>query len=205
MTDQPNQNRPPTTGAAAGGPKVTPAGAGKTASARPAAARTKPTASGAAAAKSPAGAKSPTANRSATAATGAASKTATIRFLSDWREEVTGDVRAGGRLRVEYAAERLPGGGTRTTAKTAQDVVAEVRFGPGGQHHTGRVTGGKFEVDVPADANEVMIWFYRTDGAATSWDSRFGENYRFSVSGAAGQARPRTTGKSSNRRPASAA
>src|SRR5919198_131640 len=130
MTDQPNQNRPPTTGAAAG--------------------------------RAPAGAKTQPANRSAPAATGAASKTATIRFLSDWREEVTGDVRAGGRLRVEYAAERLPGGGTRTTAKTAQDVVAEVRFGPGGQHHTGRVTGGKFEVDVPADANEVMIWFYRT-------------------------------------------
>ncbi|HEY3082138.1 MAG TPA: DUF6209 family protein [Chloroflexota bacterium] len=203
MTEQKSRNRTRTTGgAAAGKPQeaaARPTGAGKTtgrarSAARPAAAR--------AGATSSAGRTTGAASAPATTSSAGALGAATIRFLPDWREEVTGDVRPGGRLRVEYAVERLPGNGAAPAAR-AQGVVAEVRFVPGGQHHTGRVTGGKFEVAVPSDASEVMIWFYRTDGGATSWDSRFGENYRFSIGArtAGGQTKARAT----NRRPASAA
>ncbi|HEV8637342.1 MAG TPA: DUF6209 family protein [Chloroflexota bacterium] len=217
MTEQSRWNRTRTTGgAAAGRPRVTtgkPAGAGKTTGGARPAART-PKAGSAMAAGGTTGAKSAVGARSApTAKSSAARKgsagaagAATIRFLPDWREEVTGDVRAGGRLQVEYALDRLPGDGAARAARQ-QGIVAEVRFGPGGQHHTGRVTGGKFEVTVPDDANEVMIWFYRTDVGATSWDSRFGENYRFPISRGAAGAKARTTsaGKTPNRRAAPAA
>jgi hypothetical protein len=204
MTEQSSRNRTRTTsGGAAGGPQVTagkPAGASKTTGgARPAARTAAPRRGSATAAGRTTGAKSSLAPKSSAGAAGAT----TIRFLPDWREEATGDVRAGGRLRVEYALERLPGDGP-ARASRQQGIVAEVRFGPGGQHHTGRVTSGKFEIPVPDDANEVMIWFYRTDGGATSWDSRFGENYRFPISGGA-KARTTSAGKTPNRRAASAA
>jgi hypothetical protein len=101
-------------------------------------------------------------------------KKATIRFLSDWREETNGEVRAGAKFRLEYALDRLPG-------SSRQGVVAEIVFEPGGQHHSGRVVAGKFDVNVPDDAREMMIWFHRANGDGTSWDSRFGENYRFAV------------------------
>lgn len=122
--------------------------------------------------------------------TGAASKMPTVRFTGDWREDVVGDVRAGTKLRVEYAPDRLPGNGRG-------GVVAEVMFSPGGQHHSGRVSGGKFEIAVPEDAREMTIWFHRTEGEATMWDSRFGANYTFPIQAGAA--------KSANRRPASAA
>jgi hypothetical protein len=121
-------------------------------------------------------AKKPTA---AAAKPSAAAKPAVVRFTGDWREDIVGDVRAGAKLRVEYAPDRLPGNGRA-------GVIAEVMFSPGGQHHTGRVTGGRFDIAVPADAREVTIWFHRSQGEATSWDSRFGANYNFPVrSGAA--------------------
>jgi hypothetical protein len=185
------------------GAAARPAAAGKTTGAARPAARAAP--SGAGTASSVGGGGAPATTGTGATKSPSTAGAATIRFLSDWREEVSGAVCPGGRLRVEYAAERLPGDGG-APAKN-QGVVAEVRFVPGGQHHTGRVTGGKFEVAVPADASEVMIWFYRTDRGGTSWDSRFGENYRFPISGGAtdGQARARTTGRASGRRPAPAA
>ena len=133
-------------------------------------------------------AKRSTASAGTAKSASGASKIATVRFTGDWREDIVGDVRAGAKLRVEYAVDRLPG-----NARTG--VVAEVMFTPGGQHHTGRVTGGKFEIAVPDDAREMTIWFHRTEGGATSWDSRFGANYSFPVQ----------SGAARNRRPASAA
>jgi hypothetical protein len=117
----------------------------------------------------------------------ATAKTPTVRFTGDWREDVVGDVRAGSKLRVEYAPDRMPG-----SAKAG--VIAEVMFSPGGQHHSGRVSGGRFDITVPDDAREMTIWFHRTEGGATSWDSRFGANYSFPVQSSG-----------TNRRPASAA
>jgi hypothetical protein len=190
VTERKSRTRTRPTGAAAGqseGPAAGSIGGGRTTRAARPAAKSAPAAGGA--------------SRAAGAAT------ATVRFRPDWREDVTGDVRPGGRLRVEYATERLPGDGDAPAAR-AQGVVAEVRFEPGGQHHTGRVTGGTFEVAVPEDAREVMIWFYRTDGGATSWDSRFGENYRFPVAAGASGGRSGASAskrKAANRRSAPAA
>jgi hypothetical protein len=190
MTEQQSKSRR-TTGGAAGTN-------GRAATGKPAGA----TGSKAPGATSAVGTKKPTGSANAAAgatrSTGAAApnpaagdaKTPMVRFTGDWREDIVGDVRAGVKLRVEYAPDRLPGNGK-------SGVIAEVMFSPGGQHHTGRVTGGRFDITVPDDAREMTIWFHRTEGGATSWDSRFGANYSFPVQAGAS--------KSANRRPASAA
>jgi hypothetical protein len=179
MAEQDRKTKARTSGGATGsnGRAATPARtAGASATKKPASASTGTKPASASAAK-----KSYTAGAAKSAGAGSA-KSATVRFTGDWREDVVGDVRAGGRLRVEYAPDRMPG-------NSRSGVIAEIMFSPGGQHHTGRVTGGKFDITVPEDAREITIWFHRTDGGATSWDSRFGANYSFPVQSAASNRR----------------
>jgi hypothetical protein len=98
-----------------------------------------------------------------------------------------GRLRPGGQLRIEYDPRRLmpenPGGGT-------PDIVCHVRFYPGGKERSGTLQlppgatsgPGQFEAIIPPGTASVEIWFERREGtAATGWDSRYGQNYRFTV------------------------
>jgi hypothetical protein len=104
---------------------------------------------------------------------------ARLRFDPDWRETLEGELVAGGRVIIEYAAERrhqLFGG------RMAGEVLAHAVFAPGGERGGGPVGSGPLVLDVPADAVEVVLWFGATDHAGCAvWDSRWGQNYRFRI------------------------
>jgi len=105
-----------------------------------------------------------------------------------------GRLRPGGRLSIEYDLARLlpddPGAATA-------DITCHVRFNPGGEECTGslqfRLVGvrstaafaagpGMFETTIPSETSSVEIWFERRDEmGTTTWDSRYGQNYRFAV------------------------
>jgi hypothetical protein len=125
---------------------------------------------------------------SANSETGSGS--ATLRFR---REQIgagvsrEGRLRPGGQLRIEYDPRRLMpeylGGGM-------PDIVCHVRFYPGGKERSGTLQlpagaasgAGQFEAIIPPGTGSVEIWFERREGtAATGWDSRYGQNYRFAV------------------------
>jgi hypothetical protein len=118
------------------------------------------------------------------APSGARGKAPTLRFHSGWREELQGEIVPGGKLRVDYAPDRLPDYRGTLNRKPTWDIVACLLFSPGGQMVSGSVAKKALEVDVPSDATELSIWFLNTDGTGgAAWDSRYGENYRFGVSG----------------------
>jgi Family of unknown function (DUF6209) len=113
-----------------------------------------------------------------------------LRFHAGWREELEGDIVPGGKLRVDYAPQRLPDYRGTYKNKPTWDIVAMVLFSPGGQLQSGSVAKKPLEVVVPSDASEVTLWFQNTDGSGgAAWDSRYGENYRFGVSSAAAGSR----------------
>ncbi len=97
---------------------------------------------------------------------------------------------------MEYDPARLTPGGNPPTAST--EILCHVRFQPVGQTHTqsvlesvGPVTGAggsprpaMLEVQVPMGTTPLELWFERRGPAGTSaWDSRYGQNYTFDVSG----------------------
>jgi hypothetical protein len=131
-----------------------------------------------------AGAAPSTAKPAAKPAAGASrGKAASLRFHAGWREELEGEIVPGGKLRVEYAPDRLPDYRGTHKNKPTWDIVATVLFSPGGQVQSGSVAKKPFEIAVPRDASEVTLWFQNTDGSGgAAWDSRYGENYRFGVS-----------------------
>ena len=107
-----------------------------------------------------------------------------------------GSIRPGGLLVVEYDPARLTPGGRPPTAST--EILCHLCFQPVGQTHTESVldyvgpvagAGGSprpamLEVQVPMGTTEVELWFERRGPAGTSaWDSRYGQNYTFDVSG----------------------
>ena len=111
-----------------------------------------------------------------------ARRAARIRFLPDWREDVEGELVPGGRVAIEYALERVQQIFTTPAGAPVGDVIAEALFSPGGQSKRGRADGEPFELTVPKDAAELAVWFHAADrSGGTAWDSRFGENYRFTV------------------------
>jgi len=123
----------------------------------------------------------------------------TVRFLAGWSEEQRGAIVGGGLLRIEYDPARLPDCRASYTFAPAWDVEAEGRFLPGGETFSGSVvsfastgTGlrvddpspGAMEVDVPRGATSVELWFRNWSGMSypcETWDSNFGQNYRFDV------------------------
>jgi hypothetical protein len=107
-----------------------------------------------------------------------------------------GRIRPGGRLVVEYDPARLTQGGSAPTSST--EILCDVRFQPVGQTHTesvlehvgsvaaasGSPRSALLEVPVPLGTTVVELWFERRGPAGTSaWDSRYGQNYTFDVSG----------------------
>src|SRR5882672_1627824 len=69
----------------------------------------------------------PAAKPAATPATG---KAASLRFHAGWREELQGNIVPGGKLRVDYAPERLPDYRGTHKNKPTWDIVAMVLFSP---------------------------------------------------------------------------
>lgn len=136
---------------------------------------------------------------------GQAVKAARLRFLDDWSIQREGHIAPGGKLIIDYAISRLPD--LRRTRREAElwaiealirfpsnpevrrgSLLGEVRAGPNGP-----VVGHypqPLEIDVPAEATVVEMWFHTYDalyGGADAWDSDFGRNYWFDVEPSAGR------------------
>src|SRR2546425_364564 len=67
---------------------------------------------------------------SKSAAGAAGGKPATLRFDAGWHEELQGDIVPGGKLRVQYAPERLPDYRGTLNRKATWDIIAMVLFSP---------------------------------------------------------------------------
>ncbi len=129
---------------------------------------------------------------------GRGSATSTLRFRhSPGGSGVsrTGDIRPGGRVRIEYDPARLAPGSEGNA--TTENIICHVQFSPGGERYSGSVFDTNrlaargaspphlpFEAPVPTDATRVELWFEsRGPGGTTGWDSRYGQNYAFVVMG----------------------
>jgi hypothetical protein len=126
---------------------------------------------------------------------------ATIKFLNDWTQTLTGDLVQGGELAVDYDLSRLPARRDTFRGAAVWDTFALARFYPDGQVLAASVTApvssspGGMTVDrspavasfpVPGDAAHLELWFlnigYAHFGEAPkAWDSHFGDNYVFAV------------------------
>jgi len=119
--------------------------------------------------------------RTSRAAQSIAGPVATLRFLPGWRELIEGELVQGGALRIQYTAERTIEAFSGPDGLTPPNIEAYLTFEPGGQRLIGSVAA-EFEAPVPADAEEVALYFQATDrNRTTHWDSRYGENYRYPV------------------------
>lgn len=119
---------------------------------------------------------------------------ATVSFLSGYRQETSGALRAGRGLVVRYALDRLPqcrgalGGGAPAWNVTGH--YAE----NGGPEKTFEVTelsaDGRDRVSKPArialsQGGDVALWFTVSNRwGCIEYDSQFGQNFHFSVGGA---------------------
>lgn len=129
--------------------------------------------------------------------------TATIQFLRDWSDVQQRAIERGGRLRVDYDIQRLSPCFMPWRGAEFGDVIAQIRFHPRQDLVTGSVAApvhdrenppwlvvghisAPLEVAVPGDATQAEIWFYnfsQTTSQCDAWDSRFGQNYWFDISG----------------------
>jgi hypothetical protein len=107
-----------------------------------------------------------------------------------------GLIRPGAWLAIEYDPSRLANAGAHSSA-LVNEVIAHVRFHPGGQIESGPVARSAasdqpapdaparpaaYTVLVPEDARQVELWFERRSGAGPeAWDSRYGQNFWFDV------------------------
>ncbi|MFW5879025.1 MAG: DUF6209 family protein [Myxococcota bacterium] len=115
-----------------------------------------------------------------------------------WTTVQRGTLVAAGELILDYDIGRLPECRGTHNGYPAWDVIAHARFQPGGEQvstsvrafHTddGTPLSSGYSVpatiSIPPSATEVELWFENRSGAGNdcrSWDSNFGENYRFAV------------------------
>jgi len=115
-----------------------------------------------------------------------------VSFGSDWVQTQHGAITPGGTLVVEYDIMRLTECfGDSYMGSATWNTWAYGRFEPSGETFSGSVldcddaacSGPQslpLEVDVPADATAVELWFNSAGRACGShWDSNYGANYRF--------------------------
>lgn len=131
----------------------------------------------------------------------------TIRFLADWTHVVDGSIERGKPLTIEYAHERAQHKhGGRGGSAPLWSVDAHVKFLPTGELREGPVVtlhppdperasfiAGRldaslysvpFEISVPPRTTEVQVWFSNhCYQSPTWWDSNYGQNFCFAVSG----------------------
>lgn len=130
--------------------------------------------------------------------------TTTLQFLEDWTHIQSGMIERGGQLKIDYGKRRLPRCFTMWRGAELGDIVAYLRFYPrgeitrgsvvapirDGENPPGMVIGHRptlLELPIPSDATQVELWFHnfsQTSSRCDAWDSRFGENYWFEISGA---------------------
>jgi hypothetical protein len=125
---------------------------------------------------------------------------ATLRFLSGWREFLEGPIRPGSTLIIEYDPDRLPNCRLQWHGAQVWGISVTIVFHPRGQTYSGSVleeirqppiSGAvvdlrpkAYVVTVPMDATSVEMWFhnsYRMSSSCEAWDSRFGQNYVYAV------------------------
>lgn len=124
---------------------------------------------------------------------------ATLDFSASWQQSQRGALVAGGRGVITYALDRLPTCRGTHNGYPAWDVVAFVKFFPGGELVSGSVRGFDapsgvpnntsaksvpFSFDVPMGATAAEVWFNNFTGAGSScsdWDSNDGANWRFTI------------------------
>jgi hypothetical protein len=100
---------------------------------------------------------------------------ATLRFLSSWKQVQEGAIVAGGKLTIEYDPARL---------SQCTGISGHARFSPGGQLVT-LAGAAPWTTTVPEGATGVALWFETSGGTcATQWDSNYGCNYSFPVASA---------------------
>jgi hypothetical protein len=123
---------------------------------------------------------------------------ATLRFRHDQKNSGVsrhGLLHGGEWLRIEYDPARLALADGHAKAMT--DVVCHLRFQPSGEHQSRalapqpealhRAKSGATrpllcEVQIPAEARQVDVWFEGRAATETSgWDSRYGRNFTFPV------------------------
>ena len=109
----------------------------------------------------------------------------TLRFRSDWTLQRDGELRAGEPLRIEYDVSRLPTCRASYRGQDAWSIAGYVRFHPGDEVESVGLKSGSAEVDVPADASRVELWFQNTDNTGcVAWDSCYGQNYSLDIAAA---------------------
>jgi hypothetical protein len=124
---------------------------------------------------------------------------AVLRFQLEWRHHQHGEIKAGGKLVIEYDPARLTKCRESSHGAQVWDIDVGMIFHPGGQRFDGSVmrkvrmpNGGPitslepqpFEVAVPAGAERVEMWFrnyYTLGTSCEAWDSRYCQNYWFTV------------------------
>ena len=121
---------------------------------------------------------------------------AILQFLPGWTELVSGQLRAGSHVLIEYDPTRLVDAPLTGEAPLPSEVVIHVRVHPGerevsasllqrsgeGPGRLERPDPWVHELQIPPDATQIELWFHVTDAEGwTRWDTRYGANYRFGV------------------------
>jgi len=125
--------------------------------------------------------------------------TAGLIFGSDWSAyDENHDLQAGGKVAIKYDLDRMTQCRGTHNGYPAWLIRATIQFLPGGQTKTSPVMAFRndrgtpideaypipFEVDVPQDATEAVVWFHNTaasGGFCEAWDSNYNKNYHFAV------------------------
>jgi|GEM_PF-777622 len=111
---------------------------------------------------------------------------ATLAFNADWQTVTeAGPIKAGGRLKLRYAAERLPNCRATKYGQPAWSILAYWQA-PGHDATYVPLTaqGGMLEgvIAVPEDLETIEVWFYNNDYyGCREYDSANGANYTFEV------------------------
>lgn len=111
-----------------------------------------------------------------------------ISFTKSWNESVQGCLNCGDKFKISYYSFRLPNGRACQDGKPTWTITAFVQFGKSldaVQKQLQAVGDGAVmvqEFDIPADAEEVIVWFVNTDSTGvTYYDSNYGNNYCFRI------------------------
>ncbi|AKV00718.1 hypothetical protein AKJ09_07381 [Labilithrix luteola] len=132
---------------------------------------------------------------------------AKVKFLSDFTTVVTGTPKAGKRLRVEYALDRLPqcrgevgGGGPawNITGFYSENGAPAKTFEVTKLSSDGHDRVAKSALLPISSGGDVAIWFQVTSSFGCSeYDSQYGQNYHFAVTGRAPEVAARLVFKES--------
>ncbi|GIF15776.1 DUF6209 family protein [Actinoplanes teichomyceticus] len=109
-------------------------------------------------------------------------------YQADWSETLTGSLRQGGALVIDYDPARLPQCRTTYRGYPAWQIDAFYRFDGGPVRSTPVNQGAEaipIRIDVPANAQQIETWFtigvpYPPTGCS-AYDSDYGKNYTFSI------------------------